>query len=268
MSELLKRALTGAVYVALTLGAAFAGPYPTLLLFLPVCVMAARELHLLYWPAQPQRPPQHWPMLLATVGYLAVALSAVRPGITGWHVAAAVMALFALAAFAVMRRNTSAPAEELGLLTLTLVLIALPFGLITHFIDPGPEKFVGFMALLWTNDTGAYLVGRAIGRTKLMPAVSPKKTVEGLLGGIALTLLVAWGLWHAWPVLTLMQWLACAVVVSVFATLGDLLESALKRARGVKDSGNVLPGHGGILDRFDGFLLAAPAMLACIHLLA
>ena len=130
-----------------------------------------------------------------------------------------------------------------------------------------PEKFVGFMLLLWTNDTGAYLVGRAIGRTKLMPKVSPKKTVEGLLGGIALTMLVGWLLARNWTVLSLHQWLACAAVVAVMATLGDLMESAFKRARGAKDSGTVLPGHGGILDRFDGFVLAAPGMWLTIHLL-
>ncbi|MFT3886331.1 MAG: phosphatidate cytidylyltransferase [Flavobacteriales bacterium] len=268
MSELLKRALTGAVYVALTLGAAYAGAWTTLLLFLPVCAMAARELHLLYWRHPEEAPSIAWPMVLSVVFYLAVALSALSPRITGWHVGACALVLFSAAAVDLLRGNDAAPAQALGAHALTLLIVALPFGLITHFIGPGPEKLVGFMLLLWTNDTGAYLVGRGIGRTKLMPAVSPKKTVEGLIGGIALTALAAWGLFHLWPVLSLTQWIGCALVVSVFATLGDLLESALKRARGVKDSGSVLPGHGGILDRFDGFLLAAPAMLVCIHLCA
>jgi phosphatidate cytidylyltransferase len=266
VSEILTRALTGAVYVALTVGAAYAGPHSTLLLFLPVCVMAARELHLLYWRHPDDAPSLTWPVLLSALFYLAVALSAVRPEITGWHVGGTVLVLFSAATVAVLRRNGERPGDELGAHALTLLLVALPFGLITHFIDPGPEKFVGFMILLWTNDTGAYLVGRSIGRTKLMPTVSPKKTVEGLAGGIALTVGMAFVLFHFWPVLSLAQWIGSAVIVSVFATLGDLLESALKRARGVKDSGKVLPGHGGILDRFDGFLLAAPAMLVWIHL--
>ena len=128
--------------------------------------------------------------------------------------------------------------------------------------------FVGFMFLLWTSDTGAYLVGRSVGRTKLMPAVSPGKTWEGLAGGVALTMLVGWLLGRYWTVLSAQQWIMCAAAVAITATLGDLLESAFKRAAGVKDSGSVLPGHGGILDRFDGYLLAAPAMVLVVQLLA
>jgi len=266
VNEFVKRAITGAVYVALTLGAAFAGPRTTLLLFLPVCVIAARELHTLYWKDTDNAPSIDRPTLLSMLFYLAIASMAIVPAITAWQVAACALVLLSILAFDLMRRGTPTPAQELGAHALTLLLIALPFGLVPHFIDPGPEKFVGFMVLLWTNDTGAYLVGRSIGRHKLMPSVSPGKTIEGLLGGVVLTLVAGWALWHFWPVLTLVQWLVCAAVVSVFATLGDLLESALKRARGVKDSGTILPGHGGILDRFDGFLLAAPAMLVCIHL--
>ena len=123
------------------------------------------------------------------------------------------------------------------------------------------------MFLLWTSDTGAYLVGRSIGRNRLMPSVSPGKTWEGLMGGVALTLLVGWSLSRVWDELDSGQWMVSAVVVAVTASIGDLLESAFKRARAVKDSGNILPGHGGILDRFDGFLLAMPAMYIALRLM-
>jgi phosphatidate cytidylyltransferase len=103
------------------------------------------------------------------------------------------------------------------------------------------------------NDTGAYLVGRVIGRIKLLPSVSPKKTVEGLLGGIAITLGGGIPPEPLPRVPQLDEWLTYAASSHITATLGDLLESAFKRARGVKDSGTILPGHGGILDRFDGF---------------
>lgn len=264
MSEFVQRALTGTAYVLLTLGAAWAGPLTTTLLFLPVCMIAAREMHRLDRANDPGAPSVVVSMIAAAIVYLVIALSAFVPGI-GLPTVAVVAILVAFAAIVVMVvRVAPAPSRDLGHLMTLLLYIALPFGLVTHFLDGGPEKFISFMFLLWTNDTGAYLVGRVAGRTKLLPSVSPKKTVEGLLGGIALTLFVAWLLAQAWPVLSLSQWLACALVVSVTATFGDLLESALKRAAGVKDSGRVLPGHGGILDRFDGFLLAAPAMLACI----
>jgi phosphatidate cytidylyltransferase len=264
VSEFVKRALTGAVYVALTLGAAVAGQLTTLLLFLPVCLLAAREMHRLQWGDE--GPAVERSMLLTGLFYLATALSALLPWMTTMVVAAVALGLLAVVAMAALRNGTS-PAQEVGGGLIMLCYIALPFGLIPHLLQDGPHCFIGFMLLLWTNDTGAYLVGRAIGRTPLMPTVSPKKTVEGLLGGIALAVLVAWGLALYRHELTLLQWLVCALVVAVMSTLGDLLESAFKRAAGVKDSGRVLPGHGGILDRFDGFLLAAPAMLVCVHLL-
>ena len=267
MSEIVKRALTGAVYVALTLGAAFAGQWTTLLLFLPVCAIAAREWHRLVWADDPDAPNEFTSIVLCSSAYLAIALVAILPQWTVAHAGSVVLAVLSILSFLLMRRGSPQPAQELGALCATVLYVALPFGLITHLLEGGPEKFVGFMLLLWTNDTGAYLVGRAIGRTKLMPKVSPKKTVDGLLGGIALTMLVGWLLAHYWTVLSMQQWLLCSAVVAVMATIGDLLESAFKRARGVKDSGTVLPGHGGILDRFDGFLLAAPGMWLTIHLL-
>lgn len=107
------------------------------------------------------------------------------------------------------------------------------------------------------TDVGAYFVGKAFGRTKLSPQISPGKTVEGSLGGLALAMLVGWylGKWfHIGPV----HCLALAFLGSVTAQLGDLWESALKRDVGVKDSGNLIEGHGGVLDRFDGYLMSAP----------
>ena len=93
-----------------------------------------------------------------------------------------------------------------------------------------------------------------------------RKTVEGLLGGIALALGVAYGMAHLDPSFTLSEWMTIGAIVAITSTLGDLLESAIKRERGVKDSGTILPGHGGILDRFDGFFLAVPSVLLYLHL--
>lgn len=119
-------------------------------------------------------------------------------------------------------------------------------------------------AMLWTNDTFAYLGGKAWGKRRLWPSVSPKKSWEGLLVGMMATMALG-SFWHqitGW----LQPWwvgLALATVVSIFGNLGDLLESRMKRQLGVKDSGNLIPGHGGILDRIDSFLLALPAAYLC-----
>lgn len=266
MSELVKRAITGSVYVALTLGAAWAGPLTTTLLFLPVCAMAAWELHRLAAKDLPSMGPA-MPVAAATIVYLAMALAALPGPATPLAALAVAFLVVVAATVEVLWRPEAQPRQEMGLLLLVIGLVALPFGLIPTLMREGPWLFIGFMLLLWTNDTGAYLVGRAIGRTGLLRRVSPKKTVEGLAGGIALAMGVGVLLARTHPVLDTTGWVVAAAVVAVTSTLGDLLESAFKRQAGVKDSGKVLPGHGGILDRFDGFLLAMPAMVITVELL-
>ncbi len=268
MSELAKRALTGAAYVALTLGAAWSGPVTTTLLFLPVCGLGAREMHRLTWGLQDEGPPVEITVFTAVATCLLIALSGIISPFTPLRAAFCVLLIFILASVDILFRKDADPAKQLGALLTTLFYVALPFGIITWLLADGPWLFIGFMLLLWTNDTGAYLAGHAFGRTKLLPHVSPKKTVEGFVGGVLLTVGVSVLLSMEWPGLSLVHWIFCAVVVSFTSTLGDLLESAFKRAAGVKDSGDLLPGHGGILDRFDGFLLAAPAMLACVRFMS
>src|SRR5690606_21018208 len=113
------------------------------------------------------------------------------------------------------------------------------------------------MFILWGNDTGAYLIGKFFGRHRLFERISPNKTWEGFVGGALLAVAVSLILAHYLPVLPSWQWVGIALVVSLFGTFGDLVESMLKRSHHVKDSGAVLPGHGGLLDRFDGLLFAA-----------
>ncbi|SEL49815.1 phosphatidate cytidylyltransferase [Parapedobacter koreensis] len=125
---------------------------------------------------------------------------------------------------------------------------------------------LGFMLILWGNDTGAYLVGRYFGRHRLFERISPKKTWEGLAGGVILALVASLVLAHYFPLLATWQWIGIALIISIFGTFGDLVESMLKRSQHVKDSGSVLPGHGGLLDRFDGLLLAAPAVVAFLKI--
>jgi phosphatidate cytidylyltransferase len=121
-----------------------------------------------------------------------------------------------------------------------------------------PGILTGFFLLLWTNDTGAYLVGSALGRHPLFERISPKKSWEGFAGGLVLTMIVA-QLLPGWLGVTgTVGWMIIALIVSVAGTLGDLLESMLKRSLGLKDSGTVMPGHGGFLDRFDSVVVAFP----------
>lgn len=261
------RALTGAAYVALTLGAAWAGPFTTFLLFLPVAVIAAFELQRLVWK-EDEGLPNVWCMAVVGIIYTVCSMG-VFDGDHYLAVQGAVVLVMALLTVVYLLKTQSTnPGRDLGGFMLLVALIALPFSAMIHLFTYGTAVFVGFMVMLWTADTGAYLVGRSMGRTKLLPSVSPNKTVEGFLGGVAFTVGVAYVFSLYQPALDTSTWLACGAIVATTSTLGDLLESAFKRARGVKDSGTILPGHGGMLDRFDGALLAAPAMflyLAMVH---
>ncbi|VAW16521.1 Phosphatidate cytidylyltransferase [hydrothermal vent metagenome] len=127
---------------------------------------------------------------------------------------------------------------------------------------------MGVFILIWVNDTFAYIVGKTLGRHKLYPAVSPKKTIEGTLGGFIFALVAAYvmGLYDSF--LNTPQWMILAAVIVIAGSLGDLVESKLKRAAGVKDSGAILPGHGGMLDRLDSLVFAAPFAYLTLNIFA
>ena len=129
-----------------------------------------------------------------------------------------------------------------------------------------PGIIIGFFILIWANDTGAYLTGMSFGRHKLMERISPKKTWEGFIGGIIIASVVAWFLSGWLGVVDKMHWVVIALIVSVAGTYGDLTESMLKRSTGVKDSGDIMPGHGGFLDRFDSTIVSFPLVYLFISL--
>lgn len=129
-----------------------------------------------------------------------------------------------------------------------------------------PGIIIGFFLLVWANDTGAYLLGISFGQHRLMERISPKKTWEGFLGGVLIAALAAWLLSGWLGVVDKVHWLIVAVIVSIAGTYGDLVESMLKRSIGVKDSGSIMPGHGGFLDRFDSAIISFPLVYLFISL--
>ncbi len=178
--------------------------------------------------------------------------------------------IFAAAPFFMLELflNPDKPFDHVGRYVLGMFYIGIPFGLLTYLSMPmgeffsgdtySPWRVFGLLGLVWVNDTMAYLVGSRLGRRKLFERISPKKTWEGFIGGGVFTVMVAWLASGHFPEFTQTQWILLAIVATVFGTLGDLVESMLKRSLDIKDSGNLLPGHGGLLDRFDAFLLAIP----------
>lgn len=154
----------------------------------------------------------------------------------------------------------------------SLGYVALPVALLNCVMSiTAPRLLLGVFMFIWLYDTGAYCFGMLLGRHRLFERVSPKKSWEGVIGGIVACLAGAW-VTHNWfdeffQVPDLTTWIGLSLVVAVFATFGDLVESLIKRTVGVKDSGNILPGHGGILDRIDSLLLVAPAVLIYLMLI-
>lgn len=130
-----------------------------------------------------------------------------------------------------------------------------------------PNIILGFFILSWVNDTFAYLVGKNFGRQKLFPRISPKKTVEGFLGGLFFASIASYFIFTFTETLTFTNWLILSIIVSVSGTLGDLVESKFKRQADVKDSGVIMPGHGGLLDRLDSVIFAAPLVYLFLRLL-
>jgi phosphatidate cytidylyltransferase len=171
------------------------------------------------------------------------------------------------------------PFRSIGVNLLALYYIAMPLAL-TYFLAFEKGQFsgailLGVLFIIWANDSGAYLIGSLIGKNKLIPHVSPNKTIEGFLGGGVFCFLVAYlniGFFsniswlHSFQFIQPMVWYMIAGIVFVFATMGDLVESLLKRSLDIKDSGNILPGHGGFLDRFDAFLFVLPFVVAIIKI--
>lgn len=130
-----------------------------------------------------------------------------------------------------------------------------------------PALLLGSFILVWVNDSFAYLVGKNFGRQKLFPSVSPKKTVEGFLGGLFFACISSYFIATYTETLSFTSWLILAIIVSVFGTLGDLIESKFKRQANVKDSGVIMPGHGGLLDRLDSIIFAAPFIYLFLRIL-
>jgi phosphatidate cytidylyltransferase len=163
--------------------------------------------------------------------------------------------------------QSSSPLRNAALNAMGIIYVSLPLSMAVFFpyVHENaawfPERcglVLGIVLLVWTNDTMAYFTGSLLGKHKMLPAVSPKKTWEGFAGGVVFAMVAGWVLSLFFHQLNGWQWVVTAAIISIFGTTGDFVESMMKRNAGVKDSGTMLPGHGGFLDRFDAFIFCIP----------
>jgi phosphatidate cytidylyltransferase len=167
-------------------------------------------------------------------------------------------------------RTSEKPIENIATSLLSLLYIGIPCGLLVTISigydgDYLPWNVLYLFFFIWASDTGAYFSGRAFGKHKLFERISPNKTIEGFIGGLLASALVGIAAHHFLGGISLISWMCIGAFVSITSTLGDLFESMLKRQSDIKDSGNILPGHGGILDRFDSTLISAPIYWVLLH---
>ncbi len=262
MKELITRTLTGIVFLVLILGSLFWSPYAFFGVAGVFSLIGLYEFFRLFYPNH--RPENHLAfyfsglVIYAITGLVGIAVFDVRMMIY-------VLILFYLIILLELFRHNS-NWNRIGVYFSAFIYVSLSFGLLNMLYYMGnqsgetffPGVLAGVFLLTWSNDVFAYLTGSAFGKTKLFERHSPKKTWEGCAGGLLFAMLMAWILAQYFTQLTEIQWIITAAIVAVFGTLGDLAESLLKRNKGVKDSGTIFPGHGGVLDRFDAVLFATP----------
>jgi len=171
-------------------------------------------------------------------------------------------------------RNKQNPFLNISYTFLAIIYISVPIALLNYFVylpdNPdvyNPHILLGFIFILWIFDSGAYIIGSLLGKHKLFERISPKKTWEGTLGGLIIACTAGFFMTGIFPELDRSKWLIIAIITVIAGSFGDLAESLFKRKLGIKDSGNLLPGHGGILDRFDSILFASPVVFAYLQLI-
>ncbi|MBP5260197.1 MAG: phosphatidate cytidylyltransferase [Paludibacteraceae bacterium] len=268
ISNLITRTCTGAVFVAVILaGIYFQSPWHSLSLVAGLAAFVGLlEFYRMGNLHQDIQLPACAMAVLGMFPYLACVLHACLQQDWIW----VVYPVVAIGIYiAVLYDKGPHPIHNLGFILMGQLLVALPLGMLNFLAERHDIIWTyALFVLIWVNDTGAYLVGTLLGKHRLFERVSPKKSWEGSLGGLVFTWIGALLFWYltgeqqnCW------QWFVLASLIVVFGTYGDLLESLLKRSVGVKDSGNILPGHGGVLDRFDSILVATPVVLCYLEII-
>jgi phosphatidate cytidylyltransferase len=268
LKNFIQRVAFGIIYLVIIIGSLFMGKFAYGFIFLLINLIALYEFYALS-AASGASPPVIPSMIAGGAAFMLCFLVSARlvdPGLL-FLILPLIILIFILSLYSDKpdgMRNTA-------ISFLGLVYVSLPLCVINFLAFPAGNEhaythriILGIMTLVWINDSGAYLVGMSIGRHRLFERISPKKSWEGAIGGGILTLICALWLNQIMGVLGRTDWLILALIVSVFGVFGDLTESLFKRSVGQKDSGKIIPGHGGLLDRIDSILFVMP--MAAVYL--
>jgi len=271
------RAITGVLFVIILVASMLLGPWVFSAFFLLISLVGLDEFYRIVKKSPLSSDPSdtdavevNKPAGLALAAALFISLAIFQLQGLGASVFLYCIPFITLIFWLELFRKHPKPFSNIAFTFLGIIFAVVPFLCFYQlgFLD-GTYNYecpLGFLILLWSSDTGAYLAGRTFGKTKLFERHSPKKTWEGAFGGLLISLLAAFILSRYFQGIEAWQWLVTSAIIVVFGTYGDLTESMLKRSYQIKDSGNIMPGHGGLLDRFDGLLLAAPLVYLFLSL--
>jgi len=272
LSTFLKRTISGSLFAIAILGSIILGRISFLLIFLALTIGTLMEFYRFAYKAR-IRPQYLYALILGTIIFVMNYLFAI--GKLGNYIFLGIIPLIISVFIIELFRNHNRPMHNIAFTLLGLLYVAFPFSLLNYFalsyssyrIGYQTHILIGYFILLWANDTGAYAFGMSIGRNRLYPKISPKKSWEGLIGGFFTTALIAWVISLFFTNISLFHWMTIGLITAVMSVFGDLVESMFKRSLELKDSGKFLPGHGGLLDRFDGMLLSAPVVFVYLEMM-
>jgi phosphatidate cytidylyltransferase len=277
MNETLKRSLSGAIYVVLLIVAIVSSPESFFILFGVFLLIATKEF------CDLQQINRVVPSIIAVAIYILFYKVAVAT--TGFLyqlrfnktfdliILASTLIVF-LKCIHFLFDNKIVKIDSFSKYIYLLGYIILPFVIMTKIPfginGYNPKILISIFILIWTNDSFAYIVGKSIGKTKLFERISPKKTIEGSIGGIVFSVIAGYLISKYYIQIAernMFIWIIIALIVGFFGTIGDLIESKFKRLAGVKDSGKIMPGHGGVLDRLDSVIFVAPIVFLFYQIL-
>lgn len=273
IKNLLTRTATGIVYVSLIMIALYSFSWLFFGVFTVVMCLILKELIAVL--ALKNHSILKLPIYIFSIALFTLACGNVC---YGWNIPYSFVAIPFILALCVWQlfQKTENPFESIVYSLFAVLYVALPFCLLIHIVGGNNEVLplsqlhvaAIMFIFIWSNDSFAYLWGVSLGRHKLFPRISPKKSVEGFVGGLISTVILAFFIaqWIETP-LSAWQWVGAAVCIVLASTFGDLFESMLKRYAEVKDSGNLLPGHGGFLDRFDSVLFSIPTFYVYLQII-
>jgi phosphatidate cytidylyltransferase len=271
MKDILIRSITGAGLVLAIVGGILLGNVYFASLFFIVTILGTYEFYNMLAGSK-YNPQKIFGTAISGILYILLAL--MSNDILSPQYLTLVVVLFFIIPIRELYRNNESPIPNIALTIFGVLYVGLTFGL-SNFLFTDNEAIkdnyhfiLAFFVILWTSDSMAYLTGVSIGKHKLFKRISPKKSWEGFFGGLISTMIVGYIFSRFFPDLNTIEWIGYAVVVCIAGVYGDLIQSLFKRSLGLKDSGNILPGHGGILDRFDAVLLAIPVAIAYVMLIS